>query len=495
MKPFAPDIEEFENIVHLLNYRWHLSSLALWTGEKPQFEAGNIYEAYEGVLTVDNIKRLDAIEDPGVRMRLRSGLIDHYLQRLLLPHENEMKTWMKGAAAHVNGEKIYFREVISWCQKSSSYATRQILQKESSAMCKFLKPFALNYWGIMLDILKISLGFENYVDYCSEKKGIDYGHYYKLARDLLSRTDAIYFPAMERWSCQRFNRPLSDLTRYDAINLLGLGQFDRDFPQTSMEKLCFSFFRLWDIDLGNLPGLTLRLENTAGKSAQAVCFILQVPDEVYVVMRPEGGWIDLETLWHELGHGLSAVYTSGDLSISDRDLSTSFNLSEAYAFLLQNIPLSEPFLNRFLEIPQSLSEDIRYYKTLKDLSAFRRYATKFIAEYDMFLGGNLSDGQRYGELMTRHTGFFHQPETHLFDLVPEFYCLDYMLGWMTEAIFDDHLRKRFGGDWIFHSGVAQILKDWWHQGNQYDLFRFLKQNDLGELTPEPLIRRWEAVLK
>jgi hypothetical protein len=494
LKTFAHDIEKFENIVHLLNYRWSLSSLALWTGDKQPFEADRIYEGYEDVLTLDTIQSLEEIEDSKIRTRLKHAFIDHYLQQLLLPHENEMKTWMKGAAAHVNGEKIYFREIISWCQKSSTYAARQSLQKETAPLCKFLKPFALNYWHIMLDSLKTGLGFESYVAYCKKKKGIDYDDYYALALELLDRTDALYFPAMERWSRNRFNRPLAELTRYDAINLLGLGQFDEYFPDKSMEDLCFSFFRRWGIDLENLPGLTLKLENETGKSAQAVSFILQVPDEVYVVMRPEGGWMDLETIWHELGHGLSAVFTAGDLSITERDLSTSFSLSESFAFLLQNIPLSLPFLNGPLKMPAAISKDLQYYKILKDLSVFRRYAAKFIAEYDMFSSGNLSDGERYGDLMTRYTGFYHQPETHLFDLAPEFYCLDYMLGWMAEAIFDDHLRKRFGGDWIYHPEAVRTMKKWWHQGNQHDLPQFLEQNDLGGLTPEPLLRRWENAL-
>ena len=58
-------------------------------------------------------------------------------------------------------------------------------------------------------------------------------------------------------------------------------------------------------------------------------------------MRPEGGWIDVETLWHELGHGLSAVTTDPSLPAVDRELATAFSLSEVYAFLLQRMALSQ----------------------------------------------------------------------------------------------------------------------------------------------------------
>jgi oligoendopeptidase F len=74
--------------------------------------------------------------------------------------------------------------------------------------------------------------------------------------------------------------------------------------------------------------------------------MVRIPEEVHILMRPEGGWIDMETLWHELGHGLSAVATDPSLPAVDRDLATTFNLSEAYAFLLQRMALSGRCWNR-----------------------------------------------------------------------------------------------------------------------------------------------------
>ena len=62
----------------------------------------------------------------------------------------------------------------------------------------------------------------------------------------------------------------------------------------------------------------------------------------------------------------------------------------------------------------------------------------------MFAGGDLSDGRPYADTMARVTGFYHQPESHLFDLVPELYCADYLLGWMGEAVLAGHLRRRLG---------------------------------------------------
>jgi hypothetical protein len=494
MKSSQLSLSEIENVLYHLNYRWNLQALAMWNGGNIPFKAYELYEGYDDFLSLDTLSDIDHVAMEPEKHRLRFALIDHYIQRTLLPHENEMRAWMKGAAAHVNDEKIYFREIIPWCQKFSNYEKRQTLQKETGPLCKFLKPFALNYWKILLKILKDELGYKNYVAYCKNKKGIDYPFYYKFLKELLEATDELYFETMERWCREKFSRPLSDLTRFDAINLLSLRQFDDLFPGKGLDVLT-PFFKTWGIDPFKTPGLTLELGRGKDKSAQAICLMLQVPEEIYVLMRPEGGWGDLETLWHELGHGLSAVFTSTDLSMVMRNMGTSFALSESFAFLIQNMALSNPFLEEFMGLSPEDSKTLSYHKSLKDLAMFRRYAAKFISEYDMFLRGDLSSGEPYAQMMARYTGFSYQPESHLFDLVPELYCLDYVLGWMAETVLERQLRERLGPGWMFEPETGRILKGWWGQGNQYDLPRFLFQNGLGEMSAEAMVKRWEKGLE
>jgi hypothetical protein len=298
---------------------------------------------------------------------------------------------------------------------------------------------------------------------------------------------------MEDWTRRRFRRPLSDLNRFDSIKLLGLEEFDDRYPVSDLADL-LPFFNHWGVDVAALPNLRLEIGAETRKTAQGMSFFLKVPEEVHVLMRPEGGWIDLETLFHELGHGLSAVYTSPDLSTVDRNMATSFSLSEAFAFLLQRAVLSQPFLTEFLGCDAGTAAALGYHRTLRDLSAFRRYAAKFISEYEMFSGGDLADGFHYADIMARGTGFHHQPESHLFDLVPEFYSLDYVLGWMGAAVMEEKLKGRFGDRWFFQKETGDLLKAWWSEGNQYDIFEFMERNGLALLTAAPLMARWRRVL-
>jgi hypothetical protein len=484
---------EIENILHHLNYRWNIEALAQWEGTRVPFKPDQIYEGYEIFLSHATLERIDKLKNKSAGTRLKFGLIDHFLQRSLLPHETEMRGWMQGAAAIVNEKKIYFRHIIPWCQKSSTYQSRQILQKETGPLCQFLKPFALNYWNILLNIIEEEFGFTGYHHYCQKKKGIDFLYFYHYFKNFLLKTDDLYFNAMERWSRERFGLPLKKLTRFDAINILSLVQFDDIFPENAMEKL-IGFFSKWHIDLKKTPGLNLELERDENKSSQAICFILQIPEEVYILMQPEGGWVDMETLSHELGHGLSAVFTSPELSMIEREMATSYSLSESYAFLLRNMTLSRPFLEQYLGMNPGNVKELVHYKMLKDLSVFRRYAAKSVSEFEMFSKGDLSDGESYARIMARYTGFYHQPESHLFDLVPEFYSLDYLLGWMGESIMERYLSESLGTGWMLRNETGDILKKWWSQGNRFDIFEFFKINGLGSLTTDLLLKRWEENL-
>ena len=146
----------------------------MWKGNKAPFKLYQLYDAYEDFISLKTLRYIESLDQGSDKTRLKHGLIDHYLQRALLPHETEMRSWMKGASAQVAGEKLYFKDIIPWCQKNSTYEKRQLLQKETGPLCKFLTPFALNHWNILLEILTDELGFENYLDYCNKKKGVDY---------------------------------------------------------------------------------------------------------------------------------------------------------------------------------------------------------------------------------------------------------------------------------------------------------------------------------
>jgi hypothetical protein len=244
--------------------------------------------------------------------------------------------------------------------------------------------------------------------------------------------------------------------------------------------------------VNGIEGLSLDIESSPRKGSQAMSFALSIPDEIHLVMNPQGGWIDLETLFHEMGHVLGHAFTSPDLPCVEKDFFTSNALSETYAFLLQNMCFSPSFLERNLGLSAAAIEAVSFHKALKDLSVFRRYVSKFLSEYQMFRGDDVGNGDIYSLLMERHTGFAYQPETHLFDLVPEFYSLDYVISWMAEATMEKRLFDTLGHDWMFRPEAGSILKDWWLCGNQFEIDEFFSAKGIGTIDSRDIINRWRS---
>ncbi len=484
---------DIEKAVLTLNHRLTAKALSLWQGNVSK---NSNYGTYDGVTDILNPSTINSLRPSGEwarhGQRVYHSLLSHYLQYRISPFENELFTLIRGAAASVEGEKIYFKDTLSWCQKRSDLAKRKTLEQESSGLCKFLKPFALGVWEHLLMLLEDEFGYEDYVKYCQDKKQIDYEGYLPVLQEVLRQTDTLYFEAMERWSQKSLGVTLNELNRFDAIYLLGLGEFDPLFPNHIPLSDHLDFFNKWAIQVNDIPGLSLDIGHSSRKGSQAMSFALSIPDEMCLVMNPQGGWIDLETLFHEMGHVLSHAFTAPDLPSVEKDFFTSNTLSETYAFLLQNMCFSPLFLEGRLGLSSDAIEEISFYKALKDLSVFRRYVGKFLSEYEMFKKNDVGDGEIYSAIMEKYTGFAYRPETHLFDLVPEFYSLDYVISWMAEATMEKMFVKTLGHDWMFQPEAGSILKDWWLCGNRYEIDEFFSVKGIGTIDHRDIIERWRS---
>lgn len=486
-------MQQIERALLTLNYRLTSRALNLWKGNESRTPNHKVYDGFYDILNPTTIKGLHASgRETGHKRRVFHALLGHYLQYRISPFENELFAWIKGAAVHVDGEKIYFKDILSWCQKRSDLAKRRIIEDESSSLCKFLKPFSLGVWEFLLELLEDEFGYKDYPGYCRNKKLVDYEAYVPKLEEILRETDTLYFEAMEAWAQRSLGVPLYELNRFDAIYMLGLAEFDYLFPDQIPLSDHLDFFNQWGIQVKNMPGLCLDMSHSPKKGAQAMSFALRIPDEIHLVMNPQGGWIDLETLFHEMGHTLSNVFTSPELPSAEKDFFTSNTLSETYAFLLQNMCFSPFFLERHLGLSSKEIEEITFYKVLKDLSVFRRYVSKFLAEYEMFKENEIANGEIYARLLEKHTGFSYRPETHLFDLVPEFYALDYVVSWLAEATMEKMLAQTLGHDWMFKPEAGKILKDWWQCGNRYELDEFFAVKGIGAIDSKDIVDRWRS---
>jgi hypothetical protein len=487
---------DMEQTLLTMNYRLGSRVLDAVRGSGRGAPEKSVYEGFEDLLEPAAVKRISGMRDASRRdRRIFHALLGHCLQYGSLPYENELSMWMRGAVAEVAGERIYLKDIHNWCQKRSDVAKRRVMERETSSLSKFLKPFALSVWEYVLDLIENEFEYEDYVAYCRDKKDVDYPAYASTIAETLRANERLYFGAMEDWIRSSLGISISEANRFDGIYLVGLGELDGLFPNHTHLGDHLGFFDHWKIDVPNLPGLHLHSEFSEAKGSQGVTFVLKIPREVHVVLNPQGGWIDLETLFHEIGHALFALFTSPTLSPPEKDFNTSNTLSETFAFLIQNMCFAPCFLERQLGLKPTEIDTITHYKALKDMAFFRRYAAKFLAEYRMYGSKAMKDGDIYASILHEHTGFSYKPETQLFDLAPELYSLDYVMAWMAEASVERFLGANLGDEWMFKREAGEILKEWWKAGNSYELDEFLSREGIGVISSTDLENRWSALVR
>ena len=434
---------------------------------------------------VEEIKHAFGTE--GFAGRVYYQAVDYFVRSKVEPFQAVLNIWMRGAKAKVNARDVPFNEVITWCQETGDNQARSALAKEARSICAFLAPFSYASWKALLNVLEHDLGYPEYIAFCEEKRDVSLTRSGSHAQDFLSETRDTYRGLVDPWLNTVTGLSLKHASRFDAIYLLGLRYLDHLFPQDLTIGKIVSFFRKWGMDLVGNPALHIHAEGKPGR--QPYCIPVDIPGEVHVIVGPLKGWLDMESLFHELGHALSFIHTDPALPPEEKDFFQSGALSEAFAFLFQRMCMSGEFLQEILGLSSENAQIVSRAHSLKWLTMTRRYAAKLVIEVENFQLRKLKKGQAlYSEVMGRETGFYYDPETYLFDLMPDFYSMDYFQAYIGAACLWDHLNKAVGERWVMNPETGSILRGWWHNGNRLDLTAFLQETLGRPLESGPFIK-------
>ncbi|NIA08890.1 MAG: hypothetical protein GWP10_03765 [Nitrospiraceae bacterium] len=410
--------------------------------------------------------------------------VDYFIRSKVEPFQAMLNTWMQGAKAEVDAQKVPFNEVIIWSQDTGDNLARAKMAKEVHSLCAFLAPFSCASWKALLNVLEQDLGYSGYMAFCGEKKGISLTEYGSYAEGFLNRTRETYRGLVGPWLDTVTGLSLNEASRFDAIYLLGLRYMDHLFPQGFTIEKIMEFFHRWGMNLVENPALHIHSEGTSGR--QSYCIPVDIPKEVHVITGPLRGWLDMESFFHELGHALGFIYTDPTIPPEEKDFFQSEALSEAFAFLFQRMCMSKRFLEGVLGLSPGDAQTVSRAHALKMLTLIRRYGAKLVIEVENFRLGQLKEGQPlYSEIMERETGFYYDPETYLFDLMPDFYSLDYFQAFIGARSIWKYLKGTLGDDWFLNPETGDILRGWWHAGNRLDLPTFLQEN-LGMPWPDSI---------
>jgi hypothetical protein len=384
----------------------------------------------------------------------------------LAVHQQTSSLWdmldfyMARSFMHVSGEKIPALDVVPWLQSQTDFAKREEMQKENIIYFKgIVNPVLKGVFDLTTHEIKNTFGYGNYAEYCEAKKEVSFSDLASEYSSYLTFTTDTYRSMIEPWVEEEIGRPLDNLSRFHALYLMRIKRFDNHFPGSDLKPMVFNTFEQLGFDFKVRQDVVVRANQEPSRNGSGVCIGVDIPGEVHVVMKPVGGLIDVETLFHECGHAYFLANFNPELPLEYRRLYRSPALDEAFAFLFMELAGSAPWLTDVAGMPSSSAEALAGLSKIKHLCLIRRYIGKFLAEKEFYEAGIVHNSEPYCRRLHEATLFVYEPEGYLVDMETDFYSLDYLRGWAGASTLKNRLLNDYGELWFTKREAGEFLAE------------------------------------
>jgi Peptidase family M3 len=289
----------------------------------------------------------------------------------------------------------------------------------------------------------------------------------------------------------------SQAKRSDALALFRASQYDDAFPGNQMESVIRRHVSEMGIDPTAKGRIIFDVGEREGKRSRAFCSPVRVPEEVYLVLRPQGGQSDYNTFLHELGHALHFAYASSDYPFEFRWLGDN-SVTEAYAMLFDHRMEDRGWLLRYTQLGTNRVADYLRSAGFEELHFLRRYSAKFLYERALYSGEvpweQLPD--LYVSLLSNATGFEYDPADAFVDVDPRFYSARYLRAWQLQSVLNEKLTARFDSDWFRNPSTGPwMVSELFSHGQRETAEEISTRAGGGLLSFQPLVRKIEALLE
>ena len=306
-----------------------------------------------------------------------------------------------------------------------------------------------------VEALEVASG---YVATFTALSGIDLPALAEECAGFLRDTQAMWDDVLPGFLRQGLGITPAEATRADAQALLRMPAYDDAFSAGAMEVTVRNQVAAMGVDPLAAGRIRYDVGERVGKRARAFCAPVQVPAEVYLVLRPHGGASDWRTLLHELGHALHFAYTRPDLPFEYR-WAGDHSVTEGYAMLLDHLMQDRGWLLRYTTLGKPRVDEFLRLAAFEELHFVRRYCAKLLYELELYGGrvpwGSLPD--LYVERLRAATNFQYHAADALVDVDARFYSARYLRAWQLQAALAGALREGYDEDWYRNPAAGPWL--------------------------------------
>ncbi len=324
------------------------------------------------------------------------------------------------------------------------------------------------------------LGWGSMLELCEELSGVDLAALERQTEALLAATEDQYEPAVEPELQKHLGLGFGELRRSDIPAFLRAPSLDTAFPPEQAIPALRQTLSGLGIDLDALPNVTIDAEVRPTKTPRAFCAPARVPEEVYLMISPQGGRDDTETLLHEAGHTMHFAHVTPGIAFERRHLGDN-SVTEAFAFLFQYLAENPAWLEDVLGVEAG---PLAGYAEAVGLIFQRRYSAKLGYERQLHAAG-ADLAAMPGEYARRLSAAVHvewPEESWIADVDGFFYSACYLRAWAAERTLRVHLVANHGERWYADPEAGELLKRIWSTGQAAHAEEMLE-----ELGAEPAI--------
>lgn len=435
------------------------------------YNSQEIYERYPLLSEESTFRHLKALydQDPENEATKRmftstlGSFIGNQLSALsdaLQNEKNQLKIDVTGLNLQDKEGKILtellYEDISEWLKKLEAKADRQNLyERMSRRYNEVITPKFIDLFHKENQMLA-DLGYPDLIEFYSQTSGHHLPQLGENGKKLVVETDTLYKDRVAALYKERTGLDFSQATRADISYVFhgkseALAEINRYFKEENLYPLAVKTFdglglRYSEVacqvdfktleeysgtvdttpDNTKIPGrILLDMVKREGKRSRAYVYPAKVPNEIYLSVKPEGGLDDYSAFFHESGHALHFAYENPSLSYA-MALMGNNTVTEAYAYLFQNLFLNRHWLMHMAGLTREQAVDVVQRGALNDLYMLRRYASKMQFELELFNGSGLDGKDKiYSELLTRGTGFAYDAEGWSRDVDAGFYVADY----------------------------------------------------------------------
>lgn len=465
-------------------------------GLKQELAVEPILEAYADAFTPDTVMAVrrawqTAAGEDRTRLRfLYQSVAGNLLSRRVASLRDRIGTEESTRTVTLDGESIPLPAASVRVSNEPDPTRRRSLEDARLRVVAELNPLYRQAHELTGEVIAEHLDPAGYTGFYQATKAIDLQAIADMMAGFLADTRDLYYRQMDAWCREGLGIPLHEARRCDGSWLLRFREYDAAFPEERMLRALDLTLRGLGIDLHQQDNAHLDLEPRPLKRPRAFCSPVRIPQEVYLVVRPRGGYDDYRALFHEAGHLEHFACTHPDLAFEYRWMGDN-SVTEGYAFTVEHLMLDPGWIARYTVLPPN--EIGRYLARahLQLLFMLRRYAAKILYELELHRTPQVPSGiaARYVDRFTDAVGFRYEPEEFLVDVDEGFYAALYLRAWFFDGRLTAWLRRRFGAEWWAEVGAGATLRSLWADGQRLPAEELLATLDGSTLTPEPLLER------